>query len=172
MRKPAAPCFLRGRHPPVQVVGQEHFERLAHQSGERRRLAVGRHRDRHPGLLDDRSRISARALQVVHGVDEEAPRLGRARDRTIHLRRRRGDDIPDAIDIAGFERPAHDGNLRRQDRNLIDDVRRDDRDPRASVDKRAHLPRRHRSGPDHEDGPPFELEEHGKYRHPDSASRR
>ena len=108
LREPAAPRLLRARHPRVEVLGQEHLERLAHQAGEGRRLAVGRHRDRHAGLLDDGSGIGARAFQVVDGVDEEAPRLGLARDRAVDVGRRRGDDVPDAVDVARLERPADD----------------------------------------------------------------
>ena len=79
--------------------------------------------------------------------------------------RRRRDDIPRAIDVAGLERPPDNRHLRGHRRDLVDDVRRHDCDPRPGVDQRAQLPRRHGSGTDDQDAPPFELEEHGKYCH-------
>ena len=66
---------------------------------------------------------------------------------------------------AGLERPADDRESRCHRRDLVDHVGSHDRDARPCVHERAQLARRHWTGADHEDAPPFELEEHGENRH-------
>ena len=165
VRQPPATRLVRARHPAVEVLGQKHLERLAQQAGQRRRVAAGRDRDRHAGLPHDRAEIRARVRQVVDRVDEQAARLGRPRHRAVHLGRRRRHDEPRAVEVVRLERPADNREIGGHRRNGVDDVGSHDRNARAGVHERAQLSRRHWPGADHEDAPPFELEEHGENRH-------